>query len=472
MRKTKIICTIGPASREEEMLRKLFAAGMNVGRFNFSHGTHALQEENITRFRRVRDELGVSAAVLLDTKGPEVRVRNFEGGSAELTDGSTFCLTTEDIMGTAEKASVTYPGLPAHLKKGDTVLVDDGRIILQVEEADDVTAKTRVMHGGTIKDHKGINVPDIDLEQPFLSETDKSDLLFGIEHGVDYVAASFVRSQADVEEMRAYLEENGGGDIRLIAKIENMQGIRNFEEILHAADGIMVARGDMGVEVPYEKLPGIQKKIIRRCVQAGKIVVTATQMLESMIENPAPTRAEITDIANAVFDGTSAVMLSGETAAGAYPAEAVRAMAKIAERAEKDMDAVTLRKTIWHESDSNDTTNAVAHAACTLADDVQAKAVLAVTKSGFTASRTAKFRPPIQIIGATPQIRTFHQLALEWGVEAMLTQEKTSLLELFRSSADQALEKGLVKKGDLLVVTAGIPIGQSGDTNMIRVMHV
>lgn len=471
MRKTKIICTIGPASESEEMLRKLFLAGMNVGRFNFSHGTHEQHRERIERFRKVRDELGVPAAVMLDTKGPEIRVRDFENGEAVLQDGGSFTLTTESCLGNSQRAEVSFKRLPEDVSKGDTLLVDDGKIILQVLDTTETEIHTKVIHGGILKNHKGINVPAADLSLPFLSDADKSDLLFGIETGVDYISASFVRSREDVEAMRAFLHENGGDTIKILSKIENMKGIRNFEEILKASDGIMVARGDMGVEVAYEQLPGIQKRFIRRCVEEGKIVITATQMLESMITNPRPTRAEITDVANAVFDGTSAVMLSGESAAGKYPEEAVKAMAKIAEQAESDSVYVIPKYTEWHEMDRSDITNAVGHAACTLAEDLSAAALVAVTQSGFTASRTAKFRPKVPLIGATPSAKTYHQLSLEWGVRPVLTEEQTSLLELFRHLADVMIEEGAVEKGSLLVLTAGIPIGLSGDTNMIRVMR-
>lgn len=336
MRKTKIVCTIGPASKERETLKKMLQAGMNVARVNFSHGTHKDHKETIETFRSVRDELGVPAAVLLDTRGPEIRIKDFKNGQEVLEHGQRFIITTREIMGTKEIVSVTYKDFPKEVNVGNLVLINDGKIVIKVEETTDTDVKGLVIHGGKISNHKGINLPNVNLNMKYMSEQDREDILFGIAHDVDYIAASFVRSAKDVMTIRTLLDENGGQEIGVIAKIESTQGIENFEEILQIADGIMVARGDMGVEVAYEKLPGIQR-FIKRCVQSGKIVITATQMLESMITSPMPTRAEITDVANAVFDGTSAVMLSGETAAGKYPVEAVSTMAKIAKQAEEDM---------------------------------------------------------------------------------------------------------------------------------------
>ncbi len=470
-RKTKIVCTIGPACNNEKTLRAMFRAGMNVGRFNFSHGTYEDHDRNITLFRKVRDELGISAAVLLDTKGPEIRLKKFRDGGCELLPHSDFTLTTREVEGTSEIASITYEGLPGDVKPGDTILIDDGKIMLKVEAVSGTDILTKVSRGGEIKDHKGINVPNVHLTLPYLSKQDKNDLLFGIEYSVDFVAASFARSGEDMRELRAFLDANGGGDIKILAKIENNQGIENFEEILKIADGIMIARGDMGVEVQYERLPWIQKRLTRRCVQSGKTVITATQMLESMITSPVPTRAEVTDVANAVFDGTSAVMLSAETAAGSYPVQAVGAMAKIALQAEQDAATVLKNEVVWHEMDVSDITNAVGHAACTLAEDVHAAAVVAVTQSGFTARRTAKFRPRVPIIGATPVEKTYHQLSLEWGVWPLRTEEKERILELFHSCVEGVVDAGMAAKGSRLVITAGVPIGRSGDTNMIRVME-
>ena len=401
MRKTKIVCTLGPSSSDETTLKNMLLAGMNVARLNFSHGTHEGHRQTIQRFRKVREELGIPAAVLLDTKGPEIRTGNFANGEEILKEGQEFILTTLPVSGTSQRVSVTYKDLPKEVKPGNLVLINDGKIVIKVEKTDDTEVRGTVIHGGKISNHKGINLPNVRLNMQYMSPQDREDILFGIQNDVDYIAASFVRSAGDVEVIRRLLEDNGGSEIKIIAKIESTQGIENFEEILEAADGIMVARGDMGVEVAYEKLPGIQKKFIRRCVQSGKIVITATQMLESMTTSPIPTRAEITDVANAVFDGTTAVMLSGETAAGKYPVEAVATMAKIAMQAETDQPKVPSRNMIWHEMDAMDVTNAVGHAACTLAKDINAAAIMAITKTGYTARRMSKFRPDIMIIGAT-----------------------------------------------------------------------
>ncbi len=471
MRKTKIVCTIGPASRDRETLRRMLEAGMNVARLNFSHGTHEEHKKTIETFRSVRDELGYPAAVLLDTKGPEIRLRDFEKGEEILDPGQEFTLTTRDILGTKAAVSVTYQDFPKELSCGNLVLINDGKIVIKVTEITDTDVKGIVVHGGKVSNHKGINLPNVNLNMQYLSEQDKADILFGIENDVDYVAASFVRSASDVRAVRTLLDENGGSEIKLIAKIESTQGIENFEEILQLADGIMVARGDMGVEVAYEMLPGIQKRFIRRCVQSGKIVITATQMLESMITSPIPTRAEITDVANAVFDGTTAVMLSGETAAGRYPVEAVATMAKIAQQAENDQPTVPGRDTVWHEMDAGDVTNAVGHAACTLAKDIKAGAIMAITKTGYTAKRMSKFRPATRIIGATPYEKTFHQLALVWGVCPIMANYRYEIEELFAHCVDKAVDAALLQRGDQIVITAGLPVDVPGNTNIIRVVE-
>ena len=472
MRKTKIVCTIGPVSKDRETLRQMLAEGMNVARLNFSHGSHEEHRETIERFRSVRDEMDLAAAVLLDTRGPEIRIKNFEKGSEVLDDGQTFTITTEDVPGTKEIVSVNYKDFPQEVKPGNLVLINDGKIVIKVDETTKTDVKGTVVHGGTISNHKGINLPNVNLNMEYLSEQDRKDILFGVEMDVDYIAASFVRTARDVEIIRDLLDKNGGHDIKIIAKIESTQGVENFEEILHVADGIMVARGDMGVEVAYEMLPGIQKRFIRRCVQSGKIVITATQMLESMITSPIPTRAEITDVANAVFDGTSAVMLSGETAAGQYPVEAVKTMAKIAEQAEADRPTVSGRDHIWHEMDAFDTTNAVGHAACTLAKDIKAGAVMAVTKTGYTARRISKFRPDTPILGATPYEKTFHQMSLVWGVTPVMANYKYDIEVLFDHCVRRALARGAVAEGDKVVITAGIPLDIPGNTNIIRILEV
>ena len=471
MRKTKIVCTLGPASNNEKTIEAMLKAGMNVMRLNFSHGTHEEHAETITRFRKVRDELKMSAAVLLDTKGPEIRTGNFVNGKETLENGQKFTLTTEDIEGTNEICSVTYKNLPKELKPGNLVLINDGAIVVRVKETTETEVRGVVVHGGVISNHKGINLPNVNLQMKYMSEQDKADLLFGIKHDVDYVAASFVRTAQDVKEVRQLLDENGGNEIKIIAKIESTQGIKNFEEILEEADGIMVARGDMGVEVAYEKLPGIQKRIIRRCVQSGKIAITATQMLESMTTNPMPTRAEITDVANAVFDGTTAVMLSGETAAGKYPQQAVKTMAKIALQAENDLPKGPSKSPVWHETDKLDVTNAVGHAVCTLANDIKAAAIMAITKTGYTASRMSKFRPDTLIIGATPYEKTFHQMSLYWGVRPLMTDYRYEVEVLFRHCAIRAIKEGILENGDHVVISAGVPVDVPGNTNTIRVIE-
>ena len=471
MRKTKIVCTIGPASRDPETLKAMLQAGMNVARVNFSHGTHDEHRETIETFRRVRDKLGIPAAVLLDTKGPEIRIRDFERGEETLRDGQEFTITTRDVMGTADIVSVTYKDLPKEVSAGNLVLINDGKIVIKVIETTETDVRGKVIHGGKISNHKGINLPNVNLNMQYISPQDRADILFGIENDVDYIAASFVRSASDVRAVRQLLDENGGQEIKVISKIESTQGIENFEEILQLSDGIMVARGDMGVEVAYEKLPGIQKRFIRRCVQSGKIVITATQMLESMITSPIPTRAEITDVANAVFDGTTAVMLSGETAAGQFPVEAVATMAKIAAQAEADQPTVPGRDTIWHEMDALDVTNAVGHAACTLAKDIKAGAIMAITKTGYTAKRMSKFRPDIMIVGATPYEKTYHQLALVWGVRPVMANYRYEIEDLFGHCVRKAIRAGLIECGEKVVITAGLPVDVPGNTNIIRVVE-
>ena len=451
----------------------MLLAGLDVARVNFSHGDHESHGEMIDRFRRVRDDLGKAAAVMLDTKGPEIRTGNFKEGKVMLEAGQTFTLTTREADGDSSGCSITYKMLPAELKQGDTVLIDDGKIRLTVKETTVEDIVCTVENSGPVSNHKGINVPKVRLSMEYLSPTDQSDLLFGIEKDVDYVAASFVRKADDVRDLRRFLDQNGGQRIKIISKIENLEGIENFEEILSLSDGIMVARGDMGVEVEFERLPGIQKRFIKRCQQSGKIVITATQMLESMIGSPVPTRAEITDVANAVFDGTSAVMLSGESAMGKYPVEAVKAMARIARQAEHD-DPRNLQgtSTIRHEMDADDTTNAVGHAACTLAQDIRAAAILAITKTGYTASRMSKFRPSTRVIAVTPHEKTFHQLAMIWGVQPVIVENLQNVDVLIYRCLEESRKQGFLRKGDKVVISAGVPMDVPGNTNMIRVERV
>ena len=471
MRKTKIVCTLGPASADEKVMEAMLRAGMNVARFNFSHGTHESHREMMQRFRAVRDRLGVAAAVMLDTKGPEIRLKDMAGGEAMLTDGAEFTLTARDVQGDAAQVSITYAELPREVKAGDRILIDDGRVSLRVQETTDTDIRCLVEHGGRIATHKGVNVPGVHLNMPYLSEADKSDLIFGIENDVDYVAASFARSAQDMIEMRRFLNYHGGHRVRVIAKIENGEGVDNFDEILSHCDGIMVARGDMGVEIAYERLPGLQKCFIRRCYQAGKVSITATQMLESMIASPSPTRAEITDVANAVFDGTSAVMLSGESASGRYPVEAVAAMARIAAQAECDAFDMGVYKGFDHDMDTSDATNAICDAACTTARDVGARAILTVTMTGRSARGISKFRPEEPIVGATPDEKTFQQLSLSWGVYPVRSLRQNSTEELCRHVVDCARNADVIDEGDLVVITAGEPQDVSKGTTLLRVQN-
>ncbi len=473
MRRTKIICTLGPASSSEEMIEKLLKAGMNVMRLNFSHGEHKEHKKTIEKFRKVRDELGVPAAVLLDTKGPEIRLKSFENGSAEILTGGTFTLTSEDVIGNSEQASVSWAPFPAYLHEGDRIVIDDGRIVLKVREANKKRAVCDVVNGGTLKDKKSVNVPNVSLPMEYLSDADREDLLFGIKQEVDFVAASFVRCADDVREMRAFLRANGGRNIKVISKIENSEGVRNFDEILALSDGIMVARGDLGVEVDFEKLPGLQKQFIHSCYSAGKVVITATQMLESMITNPTPTRAEITDVANAVFDGTSAVMLSGESAVGAYPEEAVKTLAQIATQAENDAFRMKMYKTLaFQKGEKDDITNAVCDAACITARDLSAAAIIAVTQLGGTARNVSKYRPETPIIAATPEKRTYHQLSLSWGVFPVMTKYQRTSDDLLNHAVACAKKTDIVEDGDCVVTVAGIPLATTGSTNLLKVQIV
>ena len=469
MRKTKIVCTLGPSSNNEDVIRQLLINGLDVARLNFSHGTYDEHKKTIDTFRKVRDEMKVPAAVLLDTKGPEIRIGLVENGSCVLLKGTKFTFTTVDCVCTSERACVTYSKLPSQVKPGTTVLVDDGKIILTVDECTENDVICTVIEGGELKSRKSINIPNTHLDMPYLSEKDENDLLFGIENDVDFVAASFVRCKEDVIALRKFLDYHGGHDIRIISKIENIEGVNNFDEILENSDGIMVARGDMGVEVEFERLPGIQKMMIKKCYQSGKMVITATQMLESMITSFTPTRAEISDVANAVFDGTSAVMLSGETAMGAHPARVVEVMAKIVEQAESDAFAMHAYIGIRYDVDKNDVTNAVCDAACTTARDLKCKAVIAVTTSGTTARRVSKFRPFEPIVASTPEVKTYHQLSLSWGVFPVLAINQDDETKLFRHAIDCAKQIDIVANGDTVVIIAGVPLKMAGTTNIIKV---
>ncbi len=469
MRKTKIICTLGPASSDEKTIAEMVKAGMNVARLNFSHGTHEYHKEIIERIKKVRNELKAPLAIMLDTKGPEIRVKQFRNGSETLETGAKFVLTTKDVEGTKDKVSITYPDLPGQLTEGQKILIDDGNITLCVDSCTDTDINCTVLFGGVIKNNQGINVPNVRMDMKYLSEKDEADLVFGVENDVDFVAASFVRRKEDVVSLRRFIDYHGGHNIKIISKIENIEGVENFDEILEQSDGIMIARGDMGVEIEYERLPGIQKKAIRKIYRAGKMAITATQMMESMIHNNHPTRAEISDVANAVFDGTSAIMLSGETAAGDHPVTVVKAMAKIARQAEKDAFEMDAYRGLKCDNDIADITNAICDAACTTARDVDASAIIAVTKSGYTARRVSKFRPVENIVAATPSEKTFNQLALSWGVYPVLAKNQTDEEKLFRHAVDCAMFTGLLNEGDRVVITAGMPLNVEGTTNLLKV---
>ncbi len=472
MLRTKIVCTLGPASTKEDIIEKMLKAGMNVARINFSHGTHEEHAKTIALFRSVRDRLGLAAAVMLDTKGPEIRIKTVKDGCITVRPGDLFTFTSREVEDSDTEVTITYGALVREVVPGTTILLDDGKLNFCVESTNETDIVCRVIQGGEIRNRKSINVPNFSLSMPYMSEVDKADVLFGIQQDVDFVAASFVRSEDDVIALRKFLDYNGGHKIKIISKIENMQGVNNFDSILAASDGIMVARGDMGVEVDFEKLPGIQKSFIRRCYQSGKIVITATQMLESMITSSFPTRAEISDVANAVFDGTSAVMLSGETAMGVNPPHVVAVMARIAKQAESDAIRLGAYTGIKYELDNEDTTNAICDAACTTANDLSAKAIIAVTQSGYTAKRVSKFRPHQAIVASTPDIKTYHQLSMSWGVLPVLALTQSDTDSLFRHAIDCAKQVDVVRNGDRVVITAGIPLGKYGETNILKVETV
>ena len=467
MRRTKIVCTLGPSTDKGDILETMVREGMDVARFNFSHGTHPEQKERLDKLKEIRERLGRPVAALLDTRGPEIRIRTFAEGKAELEEGQTFILTPDDIEGTEEKVSVTYEDLYRDVRPGDSVLIDDGLIGLEVVSIEGKDVHCVVKNGGQVSNRKGINLPGNDVSMPFISEKDREDILFGIREGFDFVAASFTRTAEDVEEIRKLLRENGGENINIIAKIENQQGVNNIDSIIEAADGIMIARGDMGVEIPLEEVPVIQKKLIAKVYHAGKQVITATQMLDSMMKNPRPTRAETTDVANAIYQGTSAIMLSGETAAGKYPIEALRTMVKIAVRTESDIDYNQLFS-IRQKEEKPDMTTAISHATCMTAIDLDARAIITVSKSGHTAKMISKYRPGCQIVGCSPEERTCRKLNLAWGVLPVFIKEEYSMEILFLHSTEAAERAGYVKEGDIVVLTAGVPLGRPGNTNLIK----
>ena len=471
MRKTKIVCTLGPSTDREGVLREMIRAGMNVARFNFSHGTHAEHKARLDALKALREELDAPVAAMLDTKGPEVRLKDFAGGRVHLTAGQEFTLTTIQVEGDAHRCSITYGELPGDVKAGDTILLDDGLVRLTVLETSETEIRCRVENDGDMKNHKGVNVPGVRLNMPYMSQQDRDDLLFGAEQGFDYVAASFVRSAADVRELRHVLDQ-AGSRMRIIAKIENQDGVSNLPEILDAADGIMVARGDMGVEIDFAEIPLIQKNMIARCVACGKPVITATQMLDSMMENPRPTRAEITDVANAIYDGTSAIMLSGETAAGRYPVESVKTMDAIARRTESDINHVKRMAQMAGGRNRLSVAAATAHAACTTAQEIGADAILTVSQRGTTARLVSRFHPGTPIIACLLDQQVRRQMALYWGVEPIMMPYASSTDELVDFAVQAAAQAGVVHEGDLVVVTAGVPVGVAGTTNMIRIQQV
>ena len=468
MRRTKIVCTLGPSTDKEEVLRNLMKNGMNVARMNFSHGTHEEQKVRLDMIKKLREELNLPVAALLDTKGPEIRIGDVEGGKLELKPGQEFTLTTEEMLGTEKKVTITYKELYKDVEPGDSILIDDGLIGMEVVRIDESDIVCRVKNGGFISNHKGVNVPGVELNMPFVSPKDLADIVFAVEQDYDFIAASFTRTAEDIMEIRKILQEHGGEKIHIIAKLENKQGVKNCEDILRVADGIMIARGDMGVEIPLEEVPVIQKELIRKAMHMGKPVITATQMLDSMMKNPRPTRAETSDVANAIYQGTSAIMLSGETAAGAYPIEAVQTMAKIAERTEQDIDYSREFKP-RKLAEAPDVTSAISHATCTTAADLKAAAIVAVSKSGRTVSRIAKYLPVCPIIGCTTDERVYRQLNLLWGVTPVVMEEANTADELFDHAVELAEQKGLIARGELVVIAAGVPVGLSGTTNMMKV---
>lgn len=467
MRKTKIICTLGPSTDSEEILEKLITSGMNAARFNFSHGTHETHLATLTRFKRVRDALGVPVASILDTKGPEIRVRTFSCGSVRLRRGDRFILTTGETDGNQERVSVTYPELHNELSPGCRILLDDGLIELRVSEIDGQDVICSVVTGGELSSNKSINIPDVHIALPSLTERDKDDLRFAVENDFDFIAASFVRKAEDITDIREVLASCGGDNIGIIAKIENREGVDNLEAIIDASDGIMVARGDLGVEIPSHEVPVLQKQMINLAINRGKHVITATQMLDSMIRNPRPTRAEISDVANAVYDGTSCVMLSGETASGKYPIEALETMVRTVNSAEAAIDYwERFRKLGLLRTTS--ISEAICHTSCLTAMDLGAKAILTMTKRGYTAKMISRFRPGCTIAAFANEDRVCRQLAIAWGVQPYLSGDVDSTDRVFTLCASNALKEGLVSPGEMVVITAGVPIGKAGTTNLIK----
>ena len=470
MRKTKIICTIGPTSQNEDVLTQMCLAGMNVARMNFSHETHEIHLERINLIKKVRERLNLPIAIMLDTKGPEYRIKTFKDKKVKVNEGDTFTFTVDDVEGTAERVSVSYKNLIKELNVGDRILVNNGLLIFEVTELKKNDAICKVIVGGEMSDRKSMNFPNHVMKGPYLSETDKEDLLFGIKNGIDFVAASFISTKADIQSVRDFLNENGGEDIDIIAKIENRSGVDNIDEICEIADGIMVARGDLGVEIPFVEVPAIQMYLIKKCRLLGKRVITATEMLESMINNPRPTRAEISDVANAVYDGTSSIMLSGESAAGKYPVDAVRSMAEIAEYTEKNIDYTKRFKTTDYVIKSN--IDAVSHATCAMAIDTKARGIVISSLSGITVRMVSRFRCPVDIIGMTTSEKAWRKLNLSWGVTPVLSEEFNSVDVMFYHAMRHAKSVFQLEKGDNVILTGGQASGTSGNTNTIRLETV
>ena len=470
MRKTKIVCTIGPASDSREVIRGLCLAGMNVARLNFSHGIHEEHKARIDTIKSVREELSLPIAIMLDTKGPEYRIKTFEYGKITLAEGDSFTFTTDDVIGNRERVSVSYKDLCRELSVGDTILLNNGLLSFKVEKIDGSDINCRVLSGGELSNRKSMSFPGKVMKQKYLSDNDREDIAFGIAEGVDYIACSFVSSKQDLLDVKEYLNALGASDIELIAKIENQSGFDNIEEICQCCDGIMIARGDMGVEVPFEQLPAIQKELITKCRLLGKRVITATEMLESMIQNPRPTRAEISDVANAVYDGTSAIMLSGETAAGKYPILAVETMAKIAESTERSINY----KKRFYTSDFRikNSVDAISHATCGVSIDLNAKAIVACSLSGMTARMISRHRPPAVIIGLTTNESTWRRLALSWGVIPAMCEKYSSTDVLFYMAKSKAKSELSLRRGDKVVITGGNTSGESGTTSLIKVEEI
>ncbi len=476
MRRTKIICTLGPATDVDGVLKDMVKAGMNVARFNFSHGSHEEHKSRMDLVKSIRKELGMPVGIMLDTKGPEIRTKTYKDGKIEIVEGQQFTLTTRDIEGDNTIVSISYEGLPNDVTEGTTILIDDGLIAFKVEKVEGTEIVCRALNGGPLSNRKSVNVPGIKLNMPYISEKDRSDVIFGCSQGIDFIAASFCRSAQDMRDLKAILKEQGCEDVEIIAKIENIEGVNNIDEILDEVNGIMVARGDLGVEVPFEELPAIQKNLIKKCISRGRRVVTATQMLESMAKNPRPTRAEVSDVANAVYDGTSAIMLSGETSVGKYPVETVAAMSSIAENAEAnihyDRRRITRPEFMDMELGGERTTNAISHAVCTTAADLDAKCIVAFTESGSTARAVSCHRPGKIIVGATPSEKTYNRLTMSWGIIPCMVKRPESGSALYVQALNAAVRTAGVKADDTIIITAGMPVGHVNYTNTMRAMKV